>query len=460
MTKIRRPIRQTIMIGIALFAICLCVCLIGAQYISTRQAMYGQFQLRLGSILNYAQEHIDADDLEACIRSGKESAAYAEMQKDLDEIKDSSGVHYLYVIIPLNTNPTDNIRNVIAAVSKEEYATLKPEELASLNGLSGTDYSPETAEKYLKAYEGGEQTFFENRTVFGHDYTAARVLRNSRGEKFALLCADDEVERIDRHLRENMLNVVAIVVFLALLFAVAFILWADRNIATPIRQLEESVAHLEEKSRDPRNPDSLTINIPEIHTGNEVESLAAALQRMNSETVEAMKTLMKQGSEASRLSALSNRDALTRVGTRVAWEKYVDGMKLKISEEKLDFSLVLMDTQGLKWINEQHGRDKGDLYLQKACRIFCEVFRHSPVFRIDGDLFIAVLTGGDRENRETLISGLKNSFAESQAEPNAAPWEQIHAAVALEDWRRETDHAFEDVYGRLIRQLRTAKKEG
>ena len=113
-------------------------------------------------VLNYTEACIDVDDMEKCIKSGRESAIFKLLQKNLDRIKDYMEVDYIYVIEPLNTNKIDNIRNVIAGVSKEDQD--KMEQPVYLNMLTGDSYSPKEAKKYLDAYRRGKLTFFENVT--------------------------------------------------------------------------------------------------------------------------------------------------------------------------------------------------------------------------------------------------------------------------------------------------------
>ena len=52
-------------------------------------------------------------------------------------------------------------------------------------------------------------------------------------------------------------------------------------------------------------------------------------------------------------------------------------------------------------LNKQ-GHIAGDEYIRSASRLVCQTFAHSPVFRIGGDEFVAILRGSDFENRERL----------------------------------------------------------
>ena len=116
-----------------------------------------------------------------------------------------------------------------------------------------------------------------------------------------------------------------------------------------------------------------------------MESLACAYRNMFDDLREYVKDLLKQEKEPARLSAMANRDPLTRVGNRNAYESFTEALQLKMSEGPQEHAILVTDTNGLKKINEEHGHEKGDLYLLKACRFLCEIFRHTPVFRLGGD---------------------------------------------------------------------------
>ena len=166
MSKNRKPLKRSILIGIVVFVVALCVAIGCYQYLQYNQMLHEKYQVHIENVLNYTEACIDVDDMEKCIKSGRESAKFKLLQKDLDRIKDYMEVDYIYVIEPLNTNKIDNIRNVIAGVSKEE------------------------AKKYLDAYRRGKLTFFENVTERGHDYTGMKTDLEKEPEPFAIIIMD------------------------------------------------------------------------------------------------------------------------------------------------------------------------------------------------------------------------------------------------------------------------------
>ncbi len=431
MNEIRRPLKRSLLCGIILFIFVLCVVLVGAQHFTIRRSLYRQYESRIDSILDYAQGKIDPDDLAECIRTGRESEQFRATQLVLDELKEKTGVHYLYIIIPLNAEKNDNIRNVMAAATRYEYEE-EPETLVHLNELTGDAYSPETAKKYLEAYENDGDTYFENTTAFGKDYTGLRVLKDSKGEKVAALCADFDVMAIHGQLYDNVMDILVIIIIIGLLFASVFIVWADSNVIRPIRLLEKGVRGLAEKSHGQRNPDAMQLDLPEIRTGNEVESLAHASQNMFDDMRDYVKDLLKQEKELAKLSTMANRDPLTRVGNRNAYESFAEALQLKMSEGPQEYAILVMDTNGLKKINDDYGHEKGDLYLLKACRFLCEILRHTPVFRLGGDEFAAIISGEDYRNRTELVKQLRKELVQAETDESSAPWERVSPQSALQ----------------------------
>ena len=71
-----------------------------------------------------------------------------------------------------------------------------------------------------------------------------------------------------------------------------------------------------------------------------------------------------------------------------------------------EFALVVCDLNGLKIINDTYGHQAGDAFIQRGCDIICKTFKHSPVYRVGGDEFVAVVQGEDYENLEVLMQEL------------------------------------------------------
>ena len=91
-----------------------------------------------------------------------------------------------------------------------------------------------------------------------------------------------------------------------------------------------------------------------------------------------------------------NIDALTGVKNRHAYLEAEARLDRQLAENRATpFAIVIMDVNDLKKINDTSGHQAGDQYLRDACRIICETFKHSPVFRVGGDEFVVIAQGKD-----------------------------------------------------------------
>ena len=102
--------------------------------------------------------------------------------------------------------------------------------------------------------------------------------------------------------------------------------------------------------------------------------------------------------------AMITTDGLTGVKNKAA---YLNAEAELNDEIKLggqpEFAVVVADLNGLKEINDQHGHQTGDNFLKAGCRAICDIFDHSPVFRVGGDEFAVIVRGRDYEALDGLM---------------------------------------------------------
>ncbi len=139
---------------------------------------------------------------------------------------------------------------------------------------------------------------------------------------------------------------------------------------------------------------------------------------------------------------LANRDPLTGVKSKHAYaekEKQVDG---EIASGLPPFAVAVCDVNGLKHVNDTLGHKAGDAYIRAASAMICEIFKHSPVYRIGGDEFAVYLTGRDYERRTELMQQLHDRSA-----ANIAGGEVV-VAGGLSDFRPGEDRDIHTVFAR------------
>ena len=151
----------------------------------------------------------------------------------------------------------------------------------------------------------------------------------------------------------------------------------------------------------------------------------------------------KQKKELGSAKQLAYRDSLTGVKSYNAYvETEQEVNELIASNELQEFGVVVFDVNGLKHMNDTYGHEAGDRLLQDACRLICARFMHSPVFRIGGDEFVALLEGEDYQNRTSLLAEI-----ETQADINLCNGSTV-VASGLATFRPGEDYSYRQVFER------------
>ena len=107
-------------------------------------------------------------------------------------------------------------------------------------------------------------------------------------------------------------------------------------------------------------------------------------------------------------------DVLTGVKNRHAYleaEARMDGLIREHSQPP--FAVVMLDVNDLKKVNDTAGHQAGDQYLRDACRTICDIFKHSPVFRVGGDEFAVISQGRDYMCIEELLEKMNDYNADA-----------------------------------------------
>ena len=159
----------------------------------------------------------------------------------------------------------------------------------------------------------------------------------------------------------------------------------------------------------------------------------------------------KFNAELARANMKANIDALTNVKNKHAYIDAEEELNEQIRNGTAKFGIAVFDVNGLKRINDTLGHQKGDEYLKEACSIICTIFKHSPVFRVGGDEFAAILKGHDYE-----FSG---DLSDEIMEHNKRNMNTDRATVACGIAKYENDTYVSDVFRRADKVMYDEKSE-
>jgi len=120
--------------------------------------------------------------------------------------------------------------------------------------------------------------------------------------------------------------------------------------------------------------------------------------------------------ELGVMKEIANTDPMTGVKSKHAYIEFEKLLNKRIEDGIAEnFEIIVFDVNGLKHINDTQGHKAGDAYICCASNIICEMFKHSPVYRIGGDEFVVVLHGYDLEHHDMLIDKFNTMVEENIA---------------------------------------------
>lgn len=105
---------------------------------------------------------------------------------------------------------------------------------------------------------------------------------------------------------------------------------------------------------------------------------------------------------------VARRDPLTGLLNRQAWYEQLQVEIGRSSRTPRPFSVVLLDCDGFKPLNDRFGHLTGDEVLRRIARVLRENVRaYDAVGRLGGDEFVIVLAEADLDVAETVIERLR-----------------------------------------------------
>ena len=121
------------------------------------------------------------------------------------------------------------------------------------------------------------------------------------------------------------------------------------------------------------------------------------------------------GKRLAQAQTEANIDALTGIKNKHAYLTAEAWLNQQIAEHnQAPFAIVMLDVNDLKKVNDTAGHQAGDQYLRDACKIVCNTFKRSPVFRVGGDEFVVIAKGDDYEHIEELVEKLNDCNVEAE----------------------------------------------
>lgn len=184
------------------------------------------------------------------------------------------------------------------------------------------------------------------------------------------------------------------------------------KISQPIEQLAEAVRHIEKRDRDPVYPDGRQMReISQLKRS--IQSMTETLLRHEQELEAVNASLEKQVEERTHALTLANQelerlatqDGLTGVNNRRRFDEKLQELFLLFKRRESSFTLLVVDVDHFKHINDAHGHPAGDAVLKQLARLLSESIRSTDfVARYGGEEFVVLLPGTKDVQEGVLVA--------------------------------------------------------
>lgn len=142
--------------------------------------------------------------------------------------------------------------------------------------------------------------------------------------------------------------------------------------------------------------------------------------------ITSLRYLLEMQSAQRRLMQVYMRDSLTGLYNRNGFYQKIQTI-MGVSPE-MDMSIISLDMDGLKSINDTYGHAEGDEALKALGRMIRQSINHEIAARIGGDEFLIAFVGNDTEERAAqIVNDIKAGIRAYNGE-STKPYE-LHASI-------------------------------
>ncbi len=132
------------------------------------------------------------------------------------------------------------------------------------------------------------------------------------------------------------------------------------------------------------------------------------------------------------LRALSVTDALTGIRNRRYFQERLSSEMIRVERGSGELSVIMLDIDHFKRINDQHGHAVGDRVLQAVCQRVTQRLRRTDVFcRLGGEEFVVLCPDTDGESAHALAIGLWEGLRGAEIEDVGV----VTASFGIASWR-------------------------
>ena len=259
------------------------------------------------TVLEYAYRKAEDAGLGDMIAARDMPEGYEPFRSELNQIKDSSHIEYLYAIYFEDIDDIYSLHYAINAKTQAELSTDVP--LSELYSYMGKPcekgaFSEDTLlilQEAVKSGRHGSGTLTGYSDEYGHMLNGYRVLYDSEGNAVGLICVEIDINRINIGLRRYVRTIVLIAAGLTALIVHLYMFNTKRYLIGPIERIANSSDAFIRKMQDNAPPEELVFEDVHVRSGVELRMLSDNVKSLADSVAVYMGNLQAATAEKERI---------------------------------------------------------------------------------------------------------------------------------------------------------------
>ena len=279
----------------------------------------------------------------------------------------------------------------------------------------------------------------------GYLFSYCRPVFRSDGSYACSACVDFSLDHLEQEDNAFTLRLILMILGIGVIILVAEVLLVRHWVTKPINHLSDCADKFAYDTEEDRKRNIELLDAVNIRSRDEIGVVYQMLRSVTIDSFQSSLDIRDREEKITEISKEAYMDNLTKVGNVAAFKR--DAVDIEG-----EYGLVMFDLNNLKRVNDTYGHEKGDVYIKGCCRLICEQYKHSSMYRIGGDEFVVLLKGEDYRNREQHLQEIRTLFEKADGEP----WERYSASAGMSV--REDGENVDEVLRRADEEMYSEKR--
>lgn len=261
------------------------------------------------TVLEYAYHKAVEYSFGDIIASREMSEKYEAFREELNEIKDSSDIEYLYAVYFDDDTDIHSLHYAINAKAKEELSANKSlSEIYTFMGMPVEEgaFEDDTLlilQKAIKDKNRNTGTLTGYSDVYGHMLNGYHVVFDKNDNAVGLLCVEIDINRISAGLHRYLQTVILTAIALTVILVLSFVYSTQRYLTAPIMRIIKSSTSFVKDMKSGTDPENLVYEDAKVTPQGDIAMLADNVKSLADSVASYMVNLRDTTAEKERIGA-------------------------------------------------------------------------------------------------------------------------------------------------------------